>query len=194
VFEASIELRMTRTRPAAERPPLTRRRILDTALRIIDSGGVEALSMRRLASELDAGVATLYWHHRTKDDLLDALIDDIVGDVMSAVGEPAGWRAACETTARVLRDTLRSHPGAERLVGARPPRGPNAQAFLARILGILERDGFSPDDAARVAEVLVTWASAQPTRAAHQLEDPDASFEFGLQALLVGIAVHRRSG
>ncbi|HET9084669.1 MAG TPA: TetR family transcriptional regulator [Candidatus Limnocylindrales bacterium] len=184
---------MTSVRSGADRARLTPRRILDVALRIVETEGVQRLSMRRLAAELDVGVATLYWHHRTKDELLAALVDDIVGEVMVAVGEPTGWRAMCETTARVLRERLRSHPGADLLIGARAPTGPNARAFLARFLATLERDGFSPRDAARIAEVVVIWASAPRAGTSQGLDDRDGSFEFGLEALLAGIARHRRS-
>src|SRR5262249_56259183 len=60
------------------RDPITQEVIVETALRILDSEGLEGLSMRRIAEELDTGAASLYWHVGSKDGLLDLLFDHVI--------------------------------------------------------------------------------------------------------------------
>jgi len=74
--------------PAAERrEPLTRERVLATAVELADRGGAEALSMRKLGQELDVDPMALYRHVRNKDDLLDGVLAVVVGQMEPA---PAG--------------------------------------------------------------------------------------------------------
>src|SRR5215472_7094770 len=63
------------------RDPITREAIVETALRLLDGEGLDALSMRRIADELDTGAASLYWHVGSKDGLLDLIFDHVVGEV-----------------------------------------------------------------------------------------------------------------
>ena len=61
------------------RDPITREQIVETALRLLDRDGLDQLSMRRVADELDTGPASLYWHVGSKDGLLDLLFDRVIG-------------------------------------------------------------------------------------------------------------------
>ena len=74
--------------------------------------GFDALSMRRIAAELDAGTMTLYHYVRTKDELLALVTDAVMGEVILPDGErlPAGWREAMTVIAHRSRDALRRHP------------------------------------------------------------------------------------
>ena len=77
------------TRPSpARRPRFTRDEIAATAMRIADTEGFDAVSMRRLAAELDAGTMTLYHYVRTKDELLTLVIDAVMGEVVLGPDEP----------------------------------------------------------------------------------------------------------
>src|SRR4051812_43136392 len=69
----------TRPSPSARRPRFTRDEIAATAMRIADTEGFAAVSMRRIASELDSGTMTLYHYVRTKDELLTLIVDTIMG-------------------------------------------------------------------------------------------------------------------
>ena len=71
--------------PQDGREPLTRARIVDAALRIIDRDGLDALSMRRLGDELGAGTTSVYWHVANKDQLLDLVLDHVLGEVSAEV-------------------------------------------------------------------------------------------------------------
>jgi AcrR family transcriptional regulator len=107
---AALDL-WTRPEPGARRPRFTRDDIARAALHIADGEGFDALSMRRLASELDAGTMTLYHYVRTKDELLVLLLDAVMAELIVPDGElPADWRAALMTIARRSRDALTRHP------------------------------------------------------------------------------------
>ena len=78
----------TRAEPAPRRPRFTRDEITAAAVRIADTEGFDALSMRRLAVELDAGTMTLYHYVRTKDELLTLVVDAVMGEVVLGPDEP----------------------------------------------------------------------------------------------------------
>jgi AcrR family transcriptional regulator len=102
----------TRAEPSSRRPRFTRDDITATAMRIADSDGFDALSMRRLAAELDAGTMTLYHYVRTKDELLTLVIDAVMGEVVLGPDEPmpAGWRDAVTLIAEKTRAAILRHP------------------------------------------------------------------------------------
>lgn len=102
----------TRAAPGSRRPRFSRDDIAAAAVRIADAEGFDALSMRRLAAELDAGTMTLYHYVRTKDELLALVFDAIMGEVALPEGEPlpTTWRAGISAVALRTRDCLRRHP------------------------------------------------------------------------------------
>lgn len=116
-----------RRAPSAER-------IVRTAIAIADAEGVSALSMRRVAADLDSGTASLYRYVASRDELLDLMIDEVRGEG----GSPTlsgDWRADLMTVARRMRATLLRHPwmGSE-LIG-RPALGPNSLRQHDTVLG-----------------------------------------------------------
>jgi len=102
----------TRTEPGARKPRLSRDDIAAAAIRIADAEGFAAVSMRRIALELDAGTMTLYHYVRTKDELLTLVVDAFLGEVVLPPGQtlPRNWRAAITLIACRSRDALRRHP------------------------------------------------------------------------------------
>lgn len=102
----------TRAEPTGRRPRFTRAQIAAAAVRIADAEGSDALSMRRLASELDAGTMTLYHYIRTKDELLALVMDEIMGEIVLHDDEelPASWRDAVTVIANRSRAVLQAHP------------------------------------------------------------------------------------
>ena len=117
----------TRPVPGARRPRFTRDDIAQAAIRIADSEGFEAVSMRRIAAELDAGTMTLYHYVRTKDELLALLTDAVMGEVVvpDSVPFPTEWRAAITLVAQRSRDAFFRHPWTLDITDD-PPLGPNA--------------------------------------------------------------------
>ena len=96
------------------------------ANRVADAEGIDAVSMRRVATELDVGTMTLYHYVRTKDELLALMVDELLREVIVPDGElPADWRAAMMAIARRSRDSLRRHPWVLD-IAADPAIGPNA--------------------------------------------------------------------
>ncbi|MDG4810082.1 TetR/AcrR family transcriptional regulator C-terminal domain-containing protein [Micromonospora sp. WMMD1120] len=130
-------------RPESGRPrrvlPLTRERIVAAAVTLLDEQGVEGLTMRRLAQQLDVTSTALYWHVKTKDDVLDLAVDRIFGDV--PLPEPSGdWAEDVRSLARAWRAAMLRHPWTPRLVG-RPMLGPNVLARTEFLQAALVRGG-----------------------------------------------------
>jgi AcrR family transcriptional regulator len=116
----------TRHAPGTRRPRFTREEIAEAAVRIADAEGIDALSMRRLAAELDAGTMTLYHYVRTKDELLALVTDAVMGEVVVPADELAAldWRAAISAIAARSRAALERHPWIFDIVDD-PAVGPN---------------------------------------------------------------------
>lgn len=117
----------TRGGGAGRRPRFTREEIASTAVRLADTEGFAALSMRRLAAELGAGTMTLYHYVRTKDELMTLVNDAVMGEVVVPPDEvlPDDWRAAITVIAERTRQCLERHPWLFDIVDD-PPIGPNA--------------------------------------------------------------------
>lgn len=102
----------TRGDQNARKPRFSRDDIAAAAIRIADSEGFEAVSMRRIAAELDAGTMTLYHYVRTKNELLTLVTDALMGEIALPAGTqlPADWRSAITLIAHRTRDAIRRHP------------------------------------------------------------------------------------
>jgi AcrR family transcriptional regulator len=117
----------TRMDRGSRKPRFNRDDIAATAIRIADAEGFDAVSMRRLAAELDAGTMSLYHYVRTKDELLTLVFDAVMGEVALPPTQrmPREWRAAITLIARRTRDALRRHPWIMD-INDDPSIGPNA--------------------------------------------------------------------
>jgi AcrR family transcriptional regulator len=124
------------------RPGLTRARITEVALALADAGGVDSLSMRALAKALGVEAMSLYNHIRNKDDLLDAVIDTVVGDIdLPDTGDD--WQTQMRRRAQSMRTVFLAHPWAPPLIVGRINVGPNMLALIDATLGCLRAAGFS---------------------------------------------------
>ncbi|MBO0707336.1 MAG: TetR/AcrR family transcriptional regulator C-terminal domain-containing protein [Candidatus Dormibacteraeota bacterium] len=116
-----------RTRPERvrrERAPLTRETIVEAALRVLDRDGMDALSMRRVAEALGTGPASLYWHVRNKEELLQLLFERLTAELPLPPPDPARWRHQLRDLARAMREQAHRHRDAARLSLGRVPSGP----------------------------------------------------------------------
>ena len=149
--------------PAGDRAPLSRDEIVAAAIRLIDEGGLEAFSMRRLGTELDAGATSLYWHVRNKDELVDLVVDVIIGEVHADyeahVAPDADWREQLAEVARALRRVMLRHRHIAPLLGERPTIGPNALDAAEHVMGILRGAGFDARGASLASGALINFAS-----------------------------------
>jgi TetR/AcrR family transcriptional regulator, tetracycline repressor protein len=123
---------------------LTQEAIVDAALRVLDSEGLDGLSMRRIADELDTGAASLYWHVGSKDGLLDLVLDRVIGEQEVPDPDPERWQEQLKEVARTARRTILRHRDIVRISIGRIPMGPNALRYSERVLAIL-RAGGVPD-------------------------------------------------
>lgn len=132
---------------ARQRRPLSQELIVDTAMRILDAEGLDALSMRRVALELRTGPASLYAHVANKDELLELLVDRVVGEIEVPAPEPGRWQEQIIESARAAYGVWTRHPGIARAALANIPVGPNSLRFGEATLAIL-RAGGVPDQPA----------------------------------------------
>jgi AcrR family transcriptional regulator len=141
---------------AAPRTPLSRERVLRTAVALADRGGVGSLSMRKLAQELGVEAMSLYHHVANKDDILDGLVDAVFSEIELPSGE-AGWRAAMRQRAISARRALRRHPWATGLMESRSTPGPATLRHHDAVLGTLRNAGFSVELAAHAFSLLDSY-------------------------------------
>ncbi|MEU6430288.1 TetR/AcrR family transcriptional regulator [Microbispora sp. NPDC046973] len=128
------------TRTAREAPPLSRDRIVEEAIALLDEEGADRLTMRRLAERLGTGSTTLYWHLKTKDDVLDLALDAIFAAVEIPGNDGRDWRAAVTALITGWRAVLLAHPWSAALLG-RPMLGPNVLARSEFLYATLVKAG-----------------------------------------------------
>jgi AcrR family transcriptional regulator len=167
--------RSTRDRPA--KAPLSVEAIVDAAVAILTSEGLEALSMRRVAAALDTGAGSLYVYVAGRDGLLEAVFDRIVATIELETPDSSRWRAQLHSLLKRMRDALVAHPGIAAATMVDPPRTEVAMRLLENLLGVLLAGGIDAQDAAWAADIL----AAQVTYAAIEGElrrtDPSALAE-----------------
>ena len=138
---------------AGLRGRLTRERVLGVAMAQADGGGLEALSMRKLADELHVAPMALYRHIANKDDLIDGLIDVVFREVgMPAIG--TDWKSAMRGRAIALRDVLARHRWAIGLMESRRHPGPANLRHHDAVIGSLRAGGFDMAMAAHAYSLL----------------------------------------
>jgi AcrR family transcriptional regulator len=118
-------------------PEHDRVRIAAAAIALADAGGLDAVSMRKLATTLGTGPASLYRYVDSRDELLELMVDAVAGE-LDLTRPPSGdWRADLIALAHQLRTTYRRHPWVLDLVPGRVGPGPRAVAQLEYALAVL---------------------------------------------------------
>ena len=134
---------MARPQPATEpRAPLSKERVLRTAVALADRHGIESLSMRKLADELGAGAMSLYYHVPNKEELIDGMVDIVFSEIEPPPLE-LDWKTAMRRRAHSTREVLNRHRWAVGLMEGRMKPGPAGIRLREAILGCLRRAGFS---------------------------------------------------
>jgi AcrR family transcriptional regulator len=123
--------------PGSRRPRHTRDDIAAAALKIADDEGIDAVSMRRVAAELDAGTMTLYHYVSTKAELFSLLSDAVMAELIVPGPLAADWREALKQIARSTRDSMFRHPWVLGIVGQLGGLGPNAVRHFEQSLEAL---------------------------------------------------------
>ena len=131
---------------ARARVPLTRERALQAAVALADTQGIEAVTMRGLARDLGVEAMSLYHHVANKDDLLDGMVDVIVGDIV-VPASGTDWRSAMRARCISAHEMLLAHPWAAMQITSRYSIGPGMTRYLDATLGRLREGGFSIEGA-----------------------------------------------
>lgn len=203
--------RMARPR----KPLLTRERIVATALALVDREGLQAVSTRRLAAELGVSGPSLYNHFRTKDAILDAVVDAVCADVdLSMFEDGTPWPQALLRWARSYRAALRAHPHIVPHLAQGPGRRPSQLRMADAVFGAMTAAGWPRAHATRIGALMryfvtgsalgsfargfvddvTLYATDYPhldqahLLADHQQRVDEGAFETGLEALVEGLA------
>jgi AcrR family transcriptional regulator len=194
-------------------PLLNRERIVAAALDLVDAEGLAALSTRRLAAELGVSGPSLYNHFATKDELIDAVVDEVVGQVdLTMLGRDA-WPEALRGWARSYRAALVAHPNLVPALAQGPGRRPNWLRLADAVFGALVDAGWPRAHATRIGALMRYFITGSALgsfargfvddaafygaeyphlRQAHLLADrqreiDEGAFETGLAALVDGL-------
>lgn len=181
--------------PADRKPRYTREQIAAAALRIADTEGFEAVTMKRIAAELGSGTMTLYYYVRTKADIVALMQDSILADVLIPDREfPADWRDAITAIARRTRQVTMAHPWSLSSLNE-AQFGPNAMRHFEQSLAATAGIGLAAPDRFELIATVDDYVAGNAlhsveslTRARVAETEPDmvaAAVEYGT-ALLQG--------
>jgi AcrR family transcriptional regulator len=146
--------------PSSGRVPrntLSRPRIVEAALALLDGEGLDALTMPRLADHLGVGTMSLYRHIEGKDDLLDAVTAHVLSGVGVPPGPPDDWEGRVVGYLRSMRAQALRHPALARILADRGLTVAPVLEQLETVHGVLRTAGFSDLDAVRAFYSLLTY-------------------------------------
>jgi AcrR family transcriptional regulator len=179
-MEATARSRSTRDRPS--KAPLSEAAIVDAALAVTKSEGLAAVTMRRVAAELDTGAASLYVYFRNRDQLLRAMLDRVAGAVELVEPDPKRWREQVFTLLDAFRQALEAHPGLSTVLPGEPIITDESLDGIENLLALLVAGGIKKQDAAWACDILflivtATASEADVRAAAGQSADDDEFVE-----------------
>jgi AcrR family transcriptional regulator len=146
-------------RPRAK-PTLSRERIVVEAIGLADSDGLEALSMRKLGTQLGVGATSIYWHVASKEQLVELIVDHIYGELeVPEAGDGSTWRDDLRACADGLRQTILRHPWMATMLAqsATAGFGPNAVRVSEWIIGVLRSAGLSAAEADQATGAVASY-------------------------------------
>jgi AcrR family transcriptional regulator len=150
----------------SDRPRLTKAAVTGRALELADQSGLDTLTIRKLAADLGVTPMALYWHFRSKEDLLGGIADRIWSEIDSEVDWSLPWQDQIRALFTSLLSVLRAHPAAPELIMRGEKSGDASADATEAALEILRRAGFSPADASGIARyalwVALTLVMSEP--------------------------------
>lgn len=138
------------------RTPLSRERVLRAAVDLADREGLDALTMRKLGQELGVEAMSLYNHVDNKDDILDGIVDIVVGEI-DLPAKDGDWKAEMHQRAVSARNALARHEWATGVLESRTGIGPATMQYYDAVIGCLREAGFSIAMAAHAFSVLDSY-------------------------------------
>ena len=157
------------------RAPLTRQRIIETAVAFADEHGVDVLSMRKLGSELGVEAMSLYNHVANKDDIYDGMIDDVFSSIELPQGD-LGWKEQMRLIGRSAMARFSEHDWVVLLLMQRGNFGPGALTFMNHVLGILRDAGFDDVDTHHAWHMLASHTMGYASQAASRPDGATVDF------------------
>ena len=169
---------VTDTDPITEpRSPLSKERVLRAAIVVADEGGIESLTMRKLAEELGVEAMSLYYHVANKEAVLDGVVESIVVEIEKAIGgfavptEVDDWKAEMRRRMLTARQVMLRHPWAPGVFETRTRMGPTIVMYFEGLLGVMREGGFSYDLAHHAMHAL----GSQSLGFAQEMFNPDSA-------------------
>jgi AcrR family transcriptional regulator len=150
--------RSTRDRPA--KAPLSEDAVVDAALAILKSDGLEAVTMRRVAAALDTGPASLYVYVSGREGLLQAMLDRVTATIELEAPDPSRWREQLHSLLQRTRQALLAHPGIAAITLADPPTTEAVLRLTENMLGIMLAGGLDAQAAAWACDIFVQLVTA----------------------------------
>lgn len=141
---------------AGSQGPLSRDRAVREAVRLADTEGFGAVTMRRLGRELDAGAMSLYHYVKNKDELVDGMVDLVFAEIEAPTAD-GDWRDAMERRSLSARDVLLRHSWALALMESRPNPGPANLRHREAVTACLREAGFSIEMTAHATWMLDSY-------------------------------------
>jgi len=152
----SCQVVKTRNRsgePDGDKPRLSKRTVTENALKLADADGLDALTIRKLAEHLGVTPMALYWHFRSKEDLLEGVADQVWGEIDVHVDPSIPWWSQLQAGLESLLGVLRAHPSAPQLLLEHEKRNEAALRATEAALEILRSAGFDPQHASEIARM-----------------------------------------
>jgi len=162
-----------RERPA--KPALTRDGIVATALAVMRAEGMDKVTMRRLAKELDTGPASLYVYVKDTEELHAAMLDELLGEVDVDPGDAPDWRERLRQVITSYQRVLHANPSLARVALVTRLSGPHYLAVVEAVLGCLAAGGMPKAQAGWAVDMLLLIATASAVEHGTQQENPAAA-------------------
>ncbi|MFD5337187.1 TetR/AcrR family transcriptional regulator [Streptomyces hawaiiensis] len=143
-------------RGASARTPLSRERVIRTAVAVADEKGAAALTMRAIAEPLGVEAMSLYHHVAGREDILDGMVDAVFGEI-DLPPRDTDWKSALRHRADSARAVLRRHPWAVGLMDSRSQPGPATLRHHDAVIGTLRAGGFSVPMAAHAVSLIDSY-------------------------------------
>jgi len=139
---------------------LDRETVVRTALRVLDEAGLDGLTLRKIATELNVQAPALYWHFKNKQALLDEMATTLLVDSLEKFGMPetASWVEFAETYGRGLREMLLSHRDGAKMFSGTYLTDDSVYASMERAIRTFAGAGFDPHDAVRGLNTIYCYA------------------------------------
>ncbi|WP_240973756.1 TetR/AcrR family transcriptional regulator [Nonomuraea composti] len=165
---------------------LTAQAIAERALEIGDTEGIDAVTIRRLATDLGVTPMALYWHFKNKEQLLIGMADHLIGGFAPKPADDRPWQAQLRDLTEGLIRALRRHPCARNVLEQIDPVAvPNFLAVWNHALGLARAAGFGVDESCLITKYLLQSAIAIADAPVHGQAEPDR--ETRVRAKMVGL-------